>query len=146
MSDREGGHMAQAWEVRASERQEIVSKIMRRVYGKSDEIAVSDSIDHFVWDLGKALYTRMETDGRTTGVECRVGIDSFLKTELIKPIVNFSRSEAECKVLLAELFEKIWHLASSPFYTKLRGEEVGNPKLIFQAPSATAEVAFSKRE
>ncbi|MDP2637390.1 MAG: hypothetical protein Q8P03_02135 [bacterium] len=134
----------EAWVKRDGERQGLLQELVRRVYAREDELKVHE-VARFRFGLLFVLLANLRTI-RTGSPFSVLGHHNFvLETvffgeEIMPRVKEFSRAEEETQALLASFFSQLFESEKIHFQSKLSRLEIADPRMIFHAPSAMAEV------
>ncbi|MBI4128721.1 MAG: hypothetical protein HY460_01605 [Parcubacteria group bacterium] len=140
-----GVTMAQAWQVRESERQRLLERLMHKVL---DEEERRGSPHAFCLELAQCILQKLR-GGASFASMHTVDIELYVYyvNEVSVPLRMFARSPTETRALLATfLLRHLLPSALSPIYSDLGKEEHENPKKMFGAERATDEVRLTEEE
>lgn len=126
--------MNDAWMVRAGERQALLDILKRQVMEKEDEHGKRE----FDYDLAHECLYFLKS-------EMRVGRVATYGTRYLEdvalPLINeFARAKEERDMIVCELLTWLTQSITSRFQSDLTHKEITDPKVIFHAESATAQI------
>ncbi len=127
----------EAWQVRESQRQELIEGFVRASYQRETE--VGDKTFH----LGLASVIVKYLKDRQKGIarpEVRLDHCGIFFGAALIAFKNFARTEVEKDVLIVQFLEKVLVTGLNPFRTALTSQEIHEPEKIFHAPSAMSEI------
>ncbi len=134
--------MPEAWQVRESERQQLIEELVRGVHDWADELCdpsfyleVVSVMIGYLQDRQKGVSNPWVDRKRAPG--------SFFSS-VLPSITKFARTEAEGDVLVATFLEKVLASGLSPFRSELQKQEMLTPEKIFNTPSAIAEMPIEE--
>jgi hypothetical protein len=131
--------MTEAFMKRGMERQQLLGGLMRDLL--MEEERREDPT--FLFEVGDVIseYLRQRRHNSPRHASREISEDiSFCAGLILERIRVFSRSQVEDDALVAEMFRKIVESETIRFLVELQKKEFSDPRLIFHAPSAMAEV------
>ncbi|MBI2052682.1 MAG: hypothetical protein HYT34_00335 [Candidatus Ryanbacteria bacterium] len=130
----------EAWQIRGAQRQKLIEGLMRKIYRYEDERQENGSLGNILLTLAVALSTWIGDHSISLAGNISVGMCAFVQDDLIGPIEGFARAESEKKVLIVNLFQKIFEASTARIHGDLLREEQENSQLIFHTSSAMEEI------
>ena len=128
---------AEAWQVRGSQRHELIEDFVRASYQRETE--VGDKTFH----LGLASVIVKYLKDRQKGIarpEVKLGHCGIFFGAALIAFKNFARTEAEKDALFAQFLEKVLAAGLNSFQAALTSQEIYEPEKIFHTPSAMSEI------
>ena len=131
-----------AWQVRESQRQNLITRLMSVIYGVED-IAEDP---HFLFEVIASLMVYLQEPRKEQALCGGVSeyVQFFVFEQLIEQIEKFARSDKEYLVCVARLAEIVLDAATSHMRAGLQSEEMHEPAKIFSADSAMTEVPLEE--
>lgn len=131
--------MTEAWQKREYERQQLIEGLVRKVHQRS--VMISD--ESFYLELALVVIEYLKDRHKD------IAHPEIKKADMpgnffaipLSGIVRFARTKAESDALIAQFLEKILVSGLNRFHSELTKQEIHNPELIFQDPSAMSDVS-----
>ncbi len=130
--------MSDAWMVRGAERQHLLEELKRALF-KAEEEYERFNVDFLVASALLIELRYRQIGGPPLVHRDDVGV-SFVMQKVVPTILRFARTSEEETVMIAEFAKYVLGAACGEFYTKLQSQEIMEPRKVFNAESATAQV------
>lgn len=131
--------MTEAWQKREYERQQLIEGLVQKVHQRVD--AISDESFYLELALVVIEYLKDRHKGIAhPEIKKADMVGNFFAIPL-SGIVRFARTKAESDALIVQFLEKILVSGLNRFHSELTKQEIHNPELIFQDPSAMSDVS-----
>lgn len=125
-----------AWQKRDIERQDLLRTLMDGAHNMQD--TTGDPV--FLFKVARAVLVHLQQRRKNFPRHDLADVPEFFSGVVFSAIEIFARSQVEADYLFAEFLKKILGSALSSFSAEMAKEQQTDPKLIFQVPSAMAEV------
>lgn len=135
--------MAQAWQARAYQRQELVERFVRTIHEVADEDGNFDlfALEFLIVLLGE-FRTRREGELSGTSKTAIIGMVEDFK----RKIEAFGRTDTERGIILAQLTEKALGMVIYKEDCDYRHEEIFNTKAVLGVDRATDEIKLTDQD
>lgn len=139
--------MPEAWHVREYQRQKLIEELVAEALETAEKVRSRGQPcpDLFFLDavMGLLCYRRLEVDFSLTGNWNLIHVaEDWVQKAVFDKIDKFARTNAEQRLICANLIQKLLDLALAPIYNEARREETEQPEKVFGAP-AMAEVSWN---
>jgi len=143
--------MAEAWQVREGQRQELVENLMIKVFEQSESFDDEKDAFRFECEVAENIVSFLKGARFVEEVK-RIPhlyewrFNKFVHEQIWGLIKEFSRTPSERNALLVRFLERLLDSILNHFHAELTHDEIQNTRAVFGTDSAMDEVPFSKEE